>query len=464
MMQLYPTTARRSLALLFILSLILTFPRLTVAQTNGNPTLPFAVYLEAECATIGDNWSVETDAEASGESYVVIKPGFRMLDEAPADVPENRVRFTLNVQQDETYYLWGRVQSPSAAEDSYWVRINDGAWIKWFNRLRLRNEWTWREVVGSPFFIPKGEVTIDFAYREPNTKLDKLYLSTLRQSPNGTEASALNCEDDVDCEANPAACESEAWIEAECGKLGNDWEYLIDTKTSNSGYVTAKTPSMLNAPTEQGTADQIVYTTDLTLAGDYYLYMRLNTPDLGKNSFWVKVDDGDWINFSFEVGGADLKTEGFEWRQVNAAGVASSFNLSSGTHTIRVAKREFGTQFDKVFLGRSTDVPTGFGKFSLNCQTNVTTPTRPALDLTANLDVFPNPANGMVNFRLDAPVRGDVTVNLVDLTGRSIRTMNYAKVSDRLADRVDVADLPKGFYRLVITTAEGVVSRPFIRQ
>ncbi|MBB4078272.1 hypothetical protein GGR28_000873 [Lewinella aquimaris] len=448
-----------------LLSLLFLFSTSISAQSSGEQlTLPFAVYLEAECGEVGENWETNADETASGESYVVIKPGFSSLSEAPDDIPENRVRFTVNVQQENRYHLWGRVLSSSGAEDSYWVRINDGEWVKWFNRLRYRNEWTWREVIESPFLIPEGVATIDFAFREPNTKLDKVYLSSLRQSPNGTKTSAINCDEETDCTAYPEACADEAWIEGECGTLGAAWSYTVDTETSNSGYLTPTGPNLLTEPGDDAEGDRVVFETEVSQAGDYYLDFLMNTPDKGKNSFWVRVDDGEWINFSNELGGADLLTDGFEWRQVNVGGNATSFNLNSGSHTITVVKRESGTKLDKIHLGRSAELPTGFGKFALNCQENSTTPTRPSLDLIASLDIFPNPVKHSLNFNLNAPTRGAVSVNLVDITGRNIRQMSYVKTSEILADELDVANLPMGYYRLLIVSVDGVVSRPFIRQ
>ncbi len=451
-------------ALFFFAFLAFTFSSGLRAQSQPSSTLPYAVFLEGECAVVGENWEINQDSAASGGTFVVIKPGFSSIDTAPEAIPANLLTFTIDVQEGDYFHLWGRVKSNSPNRDSYWVRINQGQWVKWNSRLRDKNLWNWREVINSPFYIPAGVATIDFAFREPDTKLDKIYVTSLRQGPVDLGGFSINCDEETSCAQFPEACTSEIWIEGECAELGSRWIYTSDSKTSNGGYVYPSGPSEFDEPSDTRLASQLTYSAELAEAGVYYLYLRLNAPDAAKNSFWVRIDDQDWIEFANELGGAELATTGFEWKMVNMGGDSTSFNLSSGSHTITIANREFRTSLDKVFLGRSSTAPAGFGKFSLNCAANVATPVRPALDVTSRLSVFPNPARSTLHLVLDAAATGKVDVRIVDVNGRLVTNRTYTKSSAILTDEIDVAMLPQGVYNLVITSGGGVVTRPFVKQ
>ena len=446
-----------SLALRSLYVLLFACCSFTLTAQDTLSTLPFGVYLEAECAQVGSAWLQQRDSLASDSTYVVIKPGLTSLDTVPPDVDSNQVRFTLTVQERDSFRLWARVQASSPDADSYWVRVNGGQWIKWLNRLRVNGQWIWREVAGSPFFAEAGEVTIDFSYREADTRLDKIYFTSLRASPQGTTAAAINCADTTD--------QTAVYFEAECGEIGDDYIYRVDTEVSNSGYVLAKQPSTTQVPTETDLPGQIKYTVQVDSAGTYYMYARMATPDLGKNSFFVKVDDNDWVDYNSELGGGDLAATGFEWKQVNNMGDTLALDLDAGSHIIYIAKREAGTQLDKFALSQDTMPPAGFGGVSLNCLPNAITPTRAPLDLNSAVDVFPNPVNGQLNVRLtSAAVSGRVQLQVMDMTGRMLSNQVYEKASTELRAEVGVDHLAPGLYRILLTSEQGIVSRPFIKQ
>ena len=152
-------------------------------------------WLEAECAAVGSDWDVVNDDEASNGGFVV-RTGSPNFTEPSADHPaEQYVRFTVNNAAGGTYYLYGRVDAPNGQSNSYWVRINDGAWALWAKGVTTNdNGFQWREVVGNPTVLPTGSSTIDIAYREPNAKVDKLYLSTTSGFPTSIGPVGTNCD------------------------------------------------------------------------------------------------------------------------------------------------------------------------------------------------------------------------------------------------------------------------------
>lgn len=153
-------------------------------DTIAPPT--FTGFLEAECAEVGANWTVVDDPDAAGGSYVVVRNGLESKKAAPDDKPENYVRFTYSLPADSLYHVHARMNGPSPKEDSYWLRINGGRWIKWYRDLVTYGAWQWREVDAGPFALPAGELTVDIAFREEGAQLDRLYVTASSELPAGT--------------------------------------------------------------------------------------------------------------------------------------------------------------------------------------------------------------------------------------------------------------------------------------
>ena len=75
------------------------------------------------------------------------------------------------------------------------------------------------------------------------------------------------------------------------------------------------------------------------------------------------------------------------------------------------------------------------------------------------LQIWPNPANDMLNVQLHNGAKIGL-VEVVDITGRFVRS----KRSSASIERMDVSDLPIGNYTIRITSAEGVFHGRFVRR
>ena len=69
-----------------------------------------------------------------------------------------------------------------------------------------------------------------------------------------------------------------------------------------------------------------------------------------------------------------------------------------------------------------------------------------------NLAVFPNPASSTLNVVLEG-LTHDVTIRLMDIQGKSIRTMKHA-AGLKQAEQIDISNLSKGIYYLEISNEE----------
>ncbi|CAH0999300.1 hypothetical protein LEM8419_00598 [Neolewinella maritima] len=176
--------------------------------TNCAATPSNSIYwLEAECAQVGSRWQRQSTGSASGSQYVVVS-GRNSTSAAPADEAANRVRFTLIGASSGNYRLWARIDAPSGLDDSFWVRVNGGAWYRWYRGIEQGKGFTWNQL---PLTLPlrEGANTVDFAYREDGTRLDKLFLTKGTTIPTGLGNPASNCSAQV-AQAGVASVEAEA--------------------------------------------------------------------------------------------------------------------------------------------------------------------------------------------------------------------------------------------------------------
>jgi hypothetical protein len=83
-----------------------------------------------------------------------------------------------------TVKVWGRVLTPTDKEDSYWVRVDGGAWTQW-NNIPLGSSWHWDDVHDSTasdaavsYDLAARPHTVTFAYREDGTQLDRVVITS----------------------------------------------------------------------------------------------------------------------------------------------------------------------------------------------------------------------------------------------------------------------------------------------
>ena len=139
-------------------------------------------FVEAESGLVVAEMVVAKDAAASGGAYIWTpgEPGQR-------DTASGSILWELTVDKAATYYLWGRVLTPTPSDDSFYVRVIGGAGeqvggIEW--HTGTRRTWSWSlardknagEPTGLP--LPAGKVRLEIRTREDGAKIDRLYLTT----------------------------------------------------------------------------------------------------------------------------------------------------------------------------------------------------------------------------------------------------------------------------------------------
>ena len=148
------------------------------------------VWLEAECGTVGSLWNTSASGSASNGSYVVIQPGNNSTGSAPTNT-NGHINYNFSVGAGGSYVVWCRVIAPNANDDSFWIRMDGGAWINWNNIAPGATSWTWDDV--QSFSLSSGSHTLTIAYREDGTQLDKIFITNAGTTPSGMGSAATNC-------------------------------------------------------------------------------------------------------------------------------------------------------------------------------------------------------------------------------------------------------------------------------
>ena len=158
-------------------------PTLRKRDSKGIET----VALEAEGAAVGSDWRVATDSEASNGKFVVVRAGAQSIDAAPTEERAS-LSFPFSVKKAGTYTVYARANCPTADDDSFWVKVDDGDFVM-VNGLGTRG-WDWVKL--DNFRLKAGNHTLEVAYREDGAKLDKISISNDRYAPEGLGAPATN--------------------------------------------------------------------------------------------------------------------------------------------------------------------------------------------------------------------------------------------------------------------------------
>ncbi|GAA3804361.1 hypothetical protein GCM10022226_25300 [Sphaerisporangium flaviroseum] len=166
---------------------------LRIRATNSTP-LPsgpaVTVGTEAEGGTVTAPMQRAADSAASGGSYVAVASGNNSQSSAPST---GHATVTVNVPSAGTYKVMGRVVAPADTDDSFWVRVDGGAWVNW-NDIAPGGSWHWANVTDdaasnalATYNLAAGDHSLTFAYREDGARLDRVLVTTdLALAPTGT--------------------------------------------------------------------------------------------------------------------------------------------------------------------------------------------------------------------------------------------------------------------------------------
>lgn len=158
-------------------------PKFPERNTEGIETVTF----EAEAASVGSEWETGTDDQASNGKYASARAGVQSLQSAPPG-SESAIAIPFSLKAGGNYAVFARLNCPSADDDSFWVKMDDGPFES-HNGLGTSG-WAWVKL--DRFRLQAGEHTLVITYREDGAKLDKVSISNDIFAPVGLGEPAQN--------------------------------------------------------------------------------------------------------------------------------------------------------------------------------------------------------------------------------------------------------------------------------
>jgi hypothetical protein len=151
-------------------------------EACATPVSTVSQFTQAEAFSLGSSLQVVNDTTASGGKFIQAVPGKNSTGAAPAS--DGRASLSFTVPVAGLYKVWGLVQAPTTSHDSWWVRMDAAAtFINW-NGIPAGTAWHWAPVHDSTngnqvvqFNLTAGTHTLELAYREDGTKLDRVLIT-----------------------------------------------------------------------------------------------------------------------------------------------------------------------------------------------------------------------------------------------------------------------------------------------
>ncbi|MBN2613298.1 MAG: T9SS type A sorting domain-containing protein [Bacteroidales bacterium] len=230
------------------------------------------------------------------------------------------------------------------------------------------------------------------------------------------------------------------WLEAECTQVGANWDIHSSASCSNGKYLMVKPGVQATSAPSSNSADHLIYAFHLAESGSYKIWGRTMAPTANDDSYWVRVDNGEWTNWNGIVGGST-----WQWDDVHNQSNDNpmAYVLDTGYHTLTVCFREDGAGIDKFYLTNTGQVPGAMGEEAFNCVTG----TGNNSDITMNnkiLDIFPNPVRS--NFRVESNEPFNQLL-IYDINGHKVMEKSYSTAT--LSDNIHLT-IENGIYMLQV--------------
>ncbi|MEO1527082.1 MAG: SdrD B-like domain-containing protein [Planctomycetota bacterium] len=226
-------------------------------------------------------------------------------------------KYTFSVGESGAYEISGLVKAVNGRDNSVWVRVNQQGWVQW--HMDIATSFEWQTVTDGfdqqsmTFDLTQGQNQLEIRVREDGTKLDKFMVSRVQYST-------------VIISANDYVAG------------GGDW--IVDHDEDGNEFLVAG-GNHYQAP---DVGDVLTYQFDIAEAGAYHVFGHVSASNSVENSFWVRIDGGDWVEWHLTVTGDG----NWEWQTVTQGHSQApvTFDLTEGSHTLEVAIRESGTELD----------------------------------------------------------------------------------------------------------------------
>jgi hypothetical protein len=170
-------------------------------------------YLEAESGELSAGFVVGDDLTASAGHFLEAQTG-TMSEDAPG---ASHATYELKITTAGTYFIWGRIRSPSTSTNRFWVQLDGGTPFKW--RITVGDIWFWDRLhddfnYGTPLTFPlsAGTHTLVISNCVDGVELDRIFYTPNEETPPGN-TTPCDPPNSIDL---PGGCQPS------CGSQGGD--------------------------------------------------------------------------------------------------------------------------------------------------------------------------------------------------------------------------------------------------
>lgn len=296
---------------------------------------------------------------------------------------------------------------------------------------------------GSESYDPDGEI-VNYSWSKDGQQIaweadleltlsigDHAFVLTVTDNDGATHKKTINV-------SIASLMNTEVWLEAECTEVGGNWIIHKDPGSSNGEYLMVKDGVQATGEPSPNSADHLVYHFYVPEEGNYKIWGRALAPSADDDSFWVRVNEEDWVNWNGIQGGSS-----WQWDDVHGgSGEAILYALDSGNHTLTVTYREDGAGIDKFYITNTGKVPAGMGELADNCE-SVTGIEADIKAADKNIIIFPNPAKSILHIESVRPFN---RLYIYNVSGSQVEEREFANGST--VAELSIDHLPKGMYLL----------------
>ncbi|MEM1069868.1 MAG: SdrD B-like domain-containing protein, partial [Planctomycetota bacterium] len=133
------------------------------------------VVLDVADTTVNGDWVVNTDEY--GNEYLVASNNAAHYSTPPEG---SELSFNFSVENSGVFKMHALVNASDTGSNSFWVQINDGAWIQWHLSV-TDGDWEWQTVNESgeavDFHLEAGNHTLKIKVREGGAMLSKIVIT-----------------------------------------------------------------------------------------------------------------------------------------------------------------------------------------------------------------------------------------------------------------------------------------------
>jgi hypothetical protein len=145
------------------------------------------IYLEAESGEL-TGFTIGNDPTASGGQFIA-PPTSGGSDTQPGPA---RARYSIELPQAGRYVFWGRIHSPDALHNRFWVQVDGSTWYLW--RITTGEIWYWNRVHDNVnYYMPivydlsAGTHELLVANAIDGVQLDRWYVTSAGDAPPQTD-------------------------------------------------------------------------------------------------------------------------------------------------------------------------------------------------------------------------------------------------------------------------------------